>query len=72
VVIVTEAFSKLASTISRSEGKPELPILVLPANVEELPEEELRSLARATLDEAAQKLTLTKSAPTPPMDRAVG
>ena len=57
MVIVTEQFSKLAATIARSRGKPSLPILVIPSNVEELSDQDLRALASATLQRAAEALT---------------
>jgi len=57
VVIVTEQFRALASTIAQSQGKPSLPILVLPSNIEELSHEELQALAKITFDQAAQRLT---------------
>ena len=57
MVIVTEQFSKLASTIARSRGRPGLPILVLPSNIEDLSDGELESLAHTTLDQAAGELT---------------
>ena len=57
VVLVTEQFSKLASTITKSRGRPGLPILVLPANIEDLSDSELETLAQNTLDQAAEKLT---------------
>jgi hypothetical protein len=56
-VIVTEQFSRLASTIAKSRGRPGLPILVLPANIEDLSDDELEDLAHKTLDQAAEKLT---------------
>ena len=57
MVVVTEQFSDLATTIARSRGKPRLPILVLPANIEQLSDSEIRALARSTLDRAAHELT---------------
>ena len=57
VVIVTEQFSKLASTIAKSRGRPGLPILVLPGNIEDLSNGELETLAKTTLDQAAERLT---------------
>ncbi len=56
-MIVTEQFSRLASTIAKSRGRPGLPILVLPANIEDLSDNELEDLAHKTLDQAAEKLT---------------
>ena len=56
-MIVTEQFSRLASTIAKSRGRPGLPILVLPANIEDLSDDELEDLAHKTLDQAAEKLT---------------
>ena len=56
MVIVTEQFSALASTIAQSQGKPGLPILVLPSNIEELSDGELKALAQKTFDQAARKL----------------
>ena len=56
--MVTEQFRELASTIAHAQGEPGLAILVLPSNIEELSDEELRSLAQTTFDEAAGKLTV--------------
>ena len=47
----------MASTIAKSRGRPGLPILVLPANIEDLSDDELEDLAHKTLDQAAEKLT---------------
>jgi hypothetical protein len=57
VVLVTGQFRELAGIIAQSQGKPRLPILVLPSNIEELSGEELRSLAQRTFEQVAQKLT---------------
>ena len=61
MVIVTGEFKELASTIAHAQGEPGLEILVLPSNIEELSDEELRSLAQITFDEAAGKLLWTGS-----------
>lgn len=57
VVCVTERFSQAAKTYARMKGKPDIPILVLPANIEELSDEELGSLAKTTFEQAARQLT---------------
>ena len=57
VVIVTEQFSKLASTIAKSRGRPGLPILVLPGNIEALSAGALETHAKTTLGPAAESLT---------------
>ena len=56
MVMVTGEFKELASTIAHAQGEPGLEILVLPSNIEELSDEELRSLAQITFEEAAGKL----------------
>ena len=61
MVMVTGEFKELASTIAHAQGEPGLEILVLPSNIEELSDEELRSLAQITFDEAAGKLLWTRS-----------
>ena len=59
VVIVTGEFRELATTIAHAQGEPGLEILVLPSNIEELSDEELRSLAQSTFHEASRKLLST-------------
>ena len=61
MVMVTGEFKELATTIAHAQGEPGLEILVLPSNIEELSDEELRTLAQSTFDEAAGKLLRTRS-----------
>ena len=55
--MVSERFRVLAQSIARARKVPEFPIVVLPADIEELPEDRLQSLADTTLPELIEKLT---------------
>ena len=47
----------LASAVARARGKPHFPIVVLPANIEEMAREELDALADDTFPEVLGKIT---------------
>jgi hypothetical protein len=57
VALVTERFEDLAHSVARARGKNNFPIVVWPANVEELSEAELRALADRTFDDLVSRLT---------------
>lgn len=56
---MTERFEDLAHSVARARGKNNFPIVVWPANVEELSDAELKALADRTFDELVNKLTKT-------------
>jgi hypothetical protein len=58
VLVVTERFIDLAKAVSRARGMPDLPMVVLPAGMEQMTREELQEMATRTLDEA-EKLFAT-------------
>jgi hypothetical protein len=45
VVVVTEAFAMLAQRIAAAEGRPDLPVLVLPYPLEGLPAAQVQAVA---------------------------
>ncbi len=45
MVVVTEAFAALARRVAAAEGRPDLPVLVLPYPLEGLPVAQVRSIA---------------------------
>lgn len=56
VLAVSERFRSLALSILRSKGTEALPLLVLPADVEQFSNEELQSLAENDLPHALELL----------------
>lgn len=52
VTLVTERFLPLAKSVARSRGIPDLPIVVLPRDVDTLPPEQLRQVATQAFREA--------------------
>ena len=57
MAVVSERFQNLAAAIARARGKPEFPMIVLPANIEELSDSELHAMAEKTFPEVLEKLT---------------
>jgi hypothetical protein len=51
VSLYTQAFAILGTTLARTDGLPELPMIVLPHPLNPLPEEEIRAVATAALDD---------------------
>ncbi len=49
-MVVSERFRGLAQTICKARGKPEFRMIVVPANVEEMPDVDLQALAHKVLD----------------------
>lgn len=56
VGLVTEQFRGLAEATARGRRTPDLPILVLPAGYDELPEAEIRADARRRVPELVRAL----------------
>jgi hypothetical protein len=50
VSLYTDAFAVLGTTLARTDGLPELPMVVLPHPLNPLPDDEIRSIGRAALD----------------------
>lgn len=57
MALVTERFEDLAHSVARARGKNNFPLVVWPADVEELSDAELKALADRTFDEVVRKLT---------------
>jgi hypothetical protein len=57
VLVVTERFVGLAKTVAKARGLPDLPMVVLPAGMEQMTRAELEEVARKTLDEAGKVFT---------------
>ena len=51
VLVATDHFARLARTLAASSGRGDVRIVVLPYPLEGLPEDEVRSIARAHLDD---------------------
>lgn len=56
MVVVSERFESLATSLVRSRGKPGFPMVVLPSDIEELSDERLGELSERTFPEIAEKL----------------
>ena len=56
MVVVSERFENLASSLMRSRGKPSFPMVVLPSDIEEMSDEYLGELSERTFPEIAEKL----------------
>ncbi|MDO8531536.1 MAG: hypothetical protein Q7T26_05115 [Dehalococcoidia bacterium] len=56
VALVTQRFLALAQAVARGKGVPNLPIVVLPPNVDYMSEAELGPVADTAFDEAVSKL----------------
>ncbi|MBI4307877.1 MAG: hypothetical protein HY684_03640 [Chloroflexi bacterium] len=56
VVVVTERFKDLAMLVARGRRRPDFPIIVLPASMEEIAPEAVRDLADRTLGTVLQAL----------------
>ena len=61
VTLVTERFLPLARSVARAQGIPDLPLVVLPKDVDTLPPEQLRQVATRAFREVAA-LVLSKPA----------
>ncbi len=57
VMLVTEGFVRLAQSIARAKGHPDLPMVVLPHPIETLGSDHLVLLADAKFPEIVAKLT---------------
>jgi hypothetical protein len=55
--MVTERFVPLAQAVSRGREVPDLPMVILPPDVEQMTVEELRPIARKALEEALERIT---------------
>ena len=56
MVVVSERFENLASSLMRSRGKPSFPMVVLPSDIEEMSDERLVEMSEQTFPEIAEKL----------------
>lgn len=56
VLIVTERFESLGRSILKSKGRGDVPVYVLPSDIETRSEDELRELAAETLPELIELL----------------
>ena len=56
MAIVSGRFHGLAQAVARARKVPDFPIVVLPSNMEELPADELQSLADETFPKVLEKL----------------
>ncbi len=56
VTLVTEQFVRLADATRKGLGLPDMPLVVLPSNVEYITEGELRKVADRTIREALDAL----------------
>ena len=56
MVVVSERFENLATSLARSRGKPGFPMVVLPSDIEEMSDDRLGELSERTFPEIAEKL----------------
>ncbi len=64
MAVVSERFRGLALSIARARSAPDFPIIVLPANIEEVSDTELRALAERTFPQLLSKI-MTPNTPVP-------
>lgn len=64
VALVTERFVSLAQHVARGQGMPDLPLVVLPPQVDFLAPEDLQPIADRAFEEVVGKLVAP--APRPP------
>lgn len=55
--MVTERFIGLAKAVSKGREVPDLPMVILPADVEQMSGPELEAVARKALDDVAALIT---------------
>ena len=51
IAVVTRVFEDLAARMAEHNARPDLPVLVLPYPMEDLPTDEVRAIARAAYPE---------------------
>ena len=56
MVVVSERFENLATSLARSRGKPNFPMVVLPSDIEEMSDDRLGELSEQTFPEITEKL----------------
>jgi hypothetical protein len=59
VAVVTKVFEDLAARMAEHNQRPELPVLVLPYPMEDLPTDEIRTIARAHYPELLRLMGVT-------------
>ena len=57
MAVVSERFHNLAQSVARARHAPDLPMIVLPPNIEEITNEELHALADRTFPQIIDRLT---------------
>lgn len=57
MAVVSERFRTLAESVAKARKVPDFPIVVLPANIEDMSNEELRKLADDTFPRMIEGLT---------------
>ena len=72
VSLITERFRKLADTTRRGRGLPDMPLVELPPNPDDLPEEELKRIAHRSLEEVLQVFTGSPATAAPQKAKASG
>jgi hypothetical protein len=61
MLMVTERFVGLAKAVAKGRGLPDLPMVILPADVEQMSPGQLERVGREALDKAAQLLAAAAS-----------